>query len=396
MKSPKILKLSLFSVLSVGVTAACDVAPRSSLGNGSGGGSNQGMDASASTPMDAGSSAQPDAGPGMMAGNCPEAENFIDVSQFPGPGGSFTAPTLAVSCTGDRVMVASNGMPHYEYQAITPNGLSPQDYNWVLPRNPAQASQTSEIPLLGAIGIASNGLPLYGPNEAQMPHPYGDPIFNAITDVNLGHTGGRGDYHYHAILVQTFWPNAVAGDPNVIIGYAFDGFPVYGPYGCLDADCNNVVEFKSGWDAKDYEKVGCTTSADCRTGYRCNVAMVNGVEEKICADETYAWDHNEFNAKSAPEYLDQCNGRVGPDGAYRYHTTSTFPYLLGCYRGTASNQGGGMMMGGGPPQIAIDACTGLSEGDACTVMTPRGNVMGTCTDREGVLFCRPAGGMGGP
>ena len=49
--------------------------------------------------------------------------------------------------------------------------------------------------------------------------------------------------------------------------------------------------------------------------------------------------------------LDQCNGRVDDDGQYRYYTTTSFPYYLGCYRGDllddsgAGGPGGGM----GPP-----------------------------------------------
>jgi hypothetical protein len=51
-----------------------------------------------------------------------------------------------------------------------------------------------------------------------------------------------------------------------------------------------------------------------------------------------------------PNILDPCNGRVGPDGVYRYHATTTFPYVLGCYRGTPSDSAGaGDPGGGGPP-----------------------------------------------
>jgi len=34
-----------------------------------------------------------------------------------------------------------------------------------------------------------------------------------------------------------------------------------------------------------------------------------------------------------------------------------------------------------------NACLGKSEGDSCTVSTPRGNMTGTCTMREGRIFC---------
>ncbi len=41
--------------------------------------------------------------------------------------------------------------------------------------------------------------------------------------------------------------------------------------------------------------------------------------------------------------LDECNGQVGPEGDYHYHATETFPYILGCYNGAPTPNGGGMM-----------------------------------------------------
>ena len=32
--------------------------------------------------------------------------------------------------------------------------------------------------------------------------------------------------------------------------------------------------------------------------------------------------------------LDKCHGRCGVDGRYRYHMTKTYPYIMGCFRGT--------------------------------------------------------------
>ena len=48
---------------------------------------------------------------------------------------------------------------------------------------------------------------------------------------------------------------------------------------------------------------------------------------------------------------------------------------------------------GKPPQEAIDACVGLSEGATCQVDTPNGQLDGTCrTVQSGVLACVPEGG----
>jgi len=46
----------------------------------------------------------------------------------------------------------------------------------------------------------------------------------------------------------------------------------------------------------------------------------------------------------------------------------------------------------GPPQVAFDACANRAAGAACRVVTPFGELHGTCaTVRERGLACRPDG-----
>ena len=261
--------------------------------------------------------------------DCPD-EQFLDVSAFAGAGAAYPKPALEVHCENGEVIVESNGIPHYEFVATTPNDLEEQVYAWHFPLVPKAAAAPTDIPLLGPAGVAANGMPIYGPNEAEMPDPYGDPVFNGIMDDCLGHTGANGTYHYHALLVACL--TKVAGDtkPSPILAYAFDGYPVYGPYECADSTCGTTVELKSSWE---------------RTG----------------DPSTYAWDNNKCTKATCDsptgEYLDRCNGHTGPNGDYHYHATlakdepayTGFPYILGCYHGTATNNaGGGMMTGGGP------------------------------------------------
>ena len=93
-------------------------------------------------------------------------------------------------------------------------------------------------------------------------------------------------------------------DASPVIGYANDGFPIYGPFGCSDADCSKVIEYKSAWK---------------RTGN----------------PSTFAWDNHKYVARKQDKYLDQCNGHEGPQSDYHYHATEDFPYILGCYSGSA-------------------------------------------------------------
>ncbi|MBR59101.1 MAG: hypothetical protein CMH54_13920 [Myxococcales bacterium] len=268
--------------------------------------------------------------------DCP-ADTFLNVEEFDGPGGNYPSPSLYAYCDGDTMFVESNGIPHYTFEPMTPNELQENNTVYSIPLNPQEAATPSIIPCLGSVGVAVNGAPFYGPNEAAFPDPYGDPVYNNLMDVCEGHTGGQGDYHYHALLVECLTadhPNDES-TPSPIVGWALDGYPVYGPYGCLDTDCETIVEFKSSWD-------------------------------QIADPTEYAWQAHEYQAKDGAEYLDECNGRVGPDGTYRYHATGTFPYILGCFHGVvegnheacpeegADNQNGGGNPGG-PPGCTTDS-----------------------------------------
>jgi hypothetical protein len=246
---------------------------------------------------------------------CP-TEQFPAVSPAP-ENGAYPDPTLNVYCEGDEVFVESNGIPAYEFVALTPNPLGEQDWAWHFPRYPEVAGQITEIPLLGSVGTAVNGLPFYGPNEGPFPDPFGDPVYNGIVDFCGGHTGPTEDYHYHTMLVDCLTAGVGPDEPDPVVGYAFDGFPIYGTRGCVDADCTQIVEYITGW-----VETGDPT--------------------------TYAWDNHEYQGGDDPRILDQCNGHVGPDGDYHYHVTDGFPHIIGCYAGTPTSNMTGMGGGGMP------------------------------------------------
>jgi hypothetical protein len=255
-------------------------------------------------------------------GECPMMV-FPDLSDVAGPGGDYAMPSVAVECTDTELVVTSNGMPGYEFVEMTPNGLQEQNWEWRVALRPEVADEpTSIVDVLGALGFTTTGLPIYGPTEGPMPEreAFGDPVYNGLLDDCGGHTGFNADYHNHAL-------NAVAScnlDSSFIIGYALDGFPIYNSVGCLDTDCTETAVFVSG-----YDMTGDPTS--------------------------YSWKAYTYNADGKTNVLDECNGRIGPDGTYRYHATTAFPYIIGCLRGTATTQTGNAAapmppMGGPPPK----------------------------------------------
>jgi hypothetical protein len=238
-------------------------------------------------------------------------------------------------------------------------------------------------------------------------------------------------------------------EPSPLLGYALDGFPIYGPYGCIDAECVEVVEFQSSWENMSHSAgtEGCTATADCGNPSFCADSIqnpsfdpnecevcaetiVNGERTTACIPLAEAWVHNQYVEKAGDQWLDQCNGRVGPDGTYRYHATSTFPYILGCYAGTPSagtgaggsrgtGQGNGNGEGSGSgtgtsPQSCntevdcVDACSDSAVGCTCAE-GPNGKMcVPTCTTDsdcpddsmqlicdEGKGICIPSGGPPG-
>lgn len=225
----------------------------------------------------------------QTATGCSSSYKFPDLSSAPGAGGSYTKPTVKASCSNGTLTMTSNGMIPYAFEPKTPNALTAQSYTWKVTTNPVAAASTTSIRnQLGTLAFTVTGVPIYGPTEGPVPpnQAFGDPVWNNILDSCKGHTGYGGAYHYHAILAV----NACYLQ-ETIIGYALDGFPIYS---------NPNWSQKSG-----YVRTGDPTSN--------------------------SWDA--YTSQNAGT-LDACNGRTGDDGSYRYYATESFPYVIGCYRGT--------------------------------------------------------------
>ena len=243
--------------------------------------------------------------PTAAATPCP-SDAFMDVSDSPGAGEGYARPRLEVKCEGGDLVVSSNAIPHYEFVQITPNPLVELNRDYRMPLNPKLAERPSPLPLLGPSGVAINGIPLFGPNEGPVPRPgFGDPIYNAIMDSCMGHTARQ--YHYHALVETCFDVAREADEPSPILAFGWDGFPIYGPFGCRDEECSEIIEYKSSW-------------------------------EQLREPRIDAWDAYRFIPKDGVEYLDRCNGHSGDDqgGAYHYHATATWPYIMGCFSGEPS------------------------------------------------------------
>jgi len=238
---------------------------------------------------------------------CP-AGNFPDLSTSVGAGTGYAKPTISASCAGNVLTVKSNGMISYPFVAKTPNSLKAQDWTWTIPVSPTVAKLATAINTkMGTIGFTVTGIPIYGPMEGAQPasEAFGDPIYNGILDSCGGHTGPASEYHDHYLGLDA----QCNLSQRKVLGYALDGFPIYNSIGCLNVACTKTAQFKSGY-------------------------------LQTATPKTNAWGSYAFKSKQKGNVLDACNGRLEPDGSYGYHATSTFPYIIGCYKGTPTTQAG--------------------------------------------------------
>lgn len=141
------------------------------------------------------------------------------------------APEVKTRWDDKYLYVESRGLPAHgmmvgitSWQQQVP---LPQNYTgknaWRVPLAPVPASEPAVIRgrfLRGAIAIASNGIPIFNPqnNRGEISLDIGE------LDQWGGHCGRADDYHYHVAPLHL---QEVTG-PALPIAYALDGYPVYG------------------------------------------------------------------------------------------------------------------------------------------------------------------------
>lgn len=148
-------------------------------------------------------------------------------------------------------------------------------------------------------------------------------VFQFGTDENNAHVQPDGAYHYHG-MPEGIIAKAAKGTGMVLVGWASDGFPIYGRYGYVDA--NNAASgtriLKSSYQKKATADAGRPSVSIFPLG-------------------TFTSDYS-YVAGSGD--LDECNGRTGvtpefPNGIYHYYITESYPYIQRCVKGTAPRVG---------------------------------------------------------
>ncbi len=236
---------------------------------------------------------------------------------------------VQITTDADYRRIQANGIPDHPTGRFpnrnNPNTISEQHYDYKVPLRPEVAAQPTPL-RMQPFGIAVNGV-VFDPFAAEwwnndpgsgwQYEPQGGAI-NLGIDSSNAHVQPNGAYHYHGI------PNGLiakltSGQPQmVLVGWAADGFPIYGPWGYSDSNDSGsaLKKLTSGYAVKSGRR-----PADSPGGKY---------------DGSFVQDYEWVAGKGD---LDANNGRMGvtpefPQGTYHYVLTEEYPFIPRQYAGT--------------------------------------------------------------
>lgn len=254
---------------------------------------------------------------------------------------------VKITTDGKYRRIQANGIPDHEPGQFpnrrNPNSIAPQNYDYKVPLHPKVAEKPSPFHMQ-PFGIAVNGVVFDpfaaewwqgNPNSGWQYEPHGGAIDLGIDSSNA-HVQPNGAYHYHGI------PNGLveklSGDkPKVVlVGWAADGFPIYGPWGYSEASNANSGLKK------------LTSSYAIKAGQRPAGSPGGKYDGSFVQDYEYVEGAGD---------LDASNGRKGvtpefPEGTYYYVLTNEYPFVPRQFAGTPDasfERRGPGGPGGGPP-----------------------------------------------
>lgn len=239
----------------------------------------------------------------LRAGDKDTAGNIVTADRI-------VADNVTVRFDSTSMIIHTRGVPNHPTGRFPESGpgsnpsyIQEQDETFYIPlvpkENPNHFSYTSATTNyalnMGPIGVAANGVVFFNPFDM------GQTDATSLMDRCCGHPNQDGLYHYHKYPICLNSPWSDEGTTHSpLLGWAFDGFPIYGPY-----ESENVM-------AKD---------------------------------------------ETGPQALNAFNMHYDAARGWHYHVTpGKFPYLIGGYWGVmdARNvhrppRGNGSPPPGGPP-----------------------------------------------
>jgi hypothetical protein len=291
------------------------------------------------------------------------------------------ANVQAVQYSTNWAYVTTNGIPAYPTGPFldgNPSLATDQNAIFKIPLNPTQNTGALTATTGGNIGVFINGVALFdyrdgvawntttnslcgglpgmspcpgGPGASQSWNRDAVPAEKPGFDCSKGHPA-MGNYHHHQnpsaykldlTVISTVCnlydsDGLYAIDSTVhspLIGFAYDGFPIYGAYGYKNANgTGGITRIKSGFQYRNIT---------ARTVWADGTDVPDGPAVSTTYPLGYFREDYEFVSHAGQEdYLDEHNGRFCvtpeyPNGIYCYFATvdanwnSAYPYAVGPY-----------------------------------------------------------------
>jgi hypothetical protein len=278
-----------------------------------------------------------------------------------------------VQYTDSNVYISATCIPGYSIGPWNGNPNVPKNQNFVykITRFSQQNTDTSNLVAvgLGHIGVWSNGVSIFSAsdgnsyNSQNVWHQNAYYFEGKSFDDCLGHPDNSGEYHHH-INPLCLYNDADSTHHSPIIGYAFDGFPVYGAYGYANTNgTGGIKRMRSSYQLR--KMINRDT-------------LPNGTvasEDGPAVSSTYPLGDylEDYTFVSKLGDLDAHNGRycVTPDypnGTYAYFVTidstltPVYPYVLGLtYYGTIPTRNTGPGSGHNTISDSTTIYTGIAQ-----------------------------------
>lgn len=204
-------------------------------------------------------------GPTTLTVNGASVQNAITISEdrtnnqivITGNGvPNYTPTILGFNVTGGWSTAVSGGFQTFKFSennggatgGNNPNAIAVATETFRIPLNPVNNATATDT-ALGTVGVAINGIPIYNPFEDSNQTAATGRIFSGC----CGHPQLTGVYHYHKyptclrFMKGDVWQSekekcdeidalVASGGHSPLIGFALDGWPVYGPVGWKDTN----------------------------------------------------------------------------------------------------------------------------------------------------------------
>lgn len=278
-----------------------------------------------------------------------------------------------VQYSDDNVYVSCTCIPGYDIGPWVANPNIPVNQNFVykITRFPVENTGILTETPMGHTGVWSNGVSIFNAKDGMSYENEGIWNQNAVVvegisfDECLGHPAPNGEYHHH-LNPTCLYDDTNNADHAPIIGYAFDGFPVYGAYGYANTDGSGGISRME----TSYQLRAITERTSLPDGTVLPAAQFGPAVSATYPLGYYLEDYEFIEGLGD---LDAHNGRFCitpeyPEGIYAYFVTldesgdAVYPYTMGPeYYGTVQPGNTGPMSGHNTISETVETYLSIGE-----------------------------------